>query len=142
LNSLLLTHYLRDKEMNSFEIDKKRILVVEDEPAIRDVCRRVLTVEGFEVDIAENGQVAQEMIAKNEYTLYLIDIRTPIIDGEELYIWLLQEYANMTSRVIFTTGDMMGGDTTSFIEQTNRLFLPKPFSPDELKKVVREALSR
>jgi DNA-binding response OmpR family regulator len=128
--------------MNSFEIDKKRILVVEDEPAIRDVCRRVLTVEGFEVDIAENGQVAQEMIAKNEYTLYLIDIRTPIIDGEELYIWLLQEYANMTSRVIFTTGDMMGGDTTSFIEQTNRLFLPKPFSPDELKKVVREALSR
>jgi CheY-like chemotaxis protein len=133
---------LRDEEMNSFETNTKRILVVEDEPAIRNICCRVLTIEGFEVDIAENGQVAQEMMTESEYALCLIDIRTPIINGEELYIWLLQEYPLMASRVIFTTGDMMGGETTRFIEQSNRLFLPKPFSPDDLKKVVREALSR
>ncbi|MFC2003369.1 response regulator [Chloroflexota bacterium] len=118
----------------------KTILVVEDEPAITSVCRRVLTNEGLEVDIATNGKVAQEMIAKEEYNLCLIDIRTPIMGGEELYVWLLQEHPQMTRGVMFTTGDVMGGETTGFIERSGRPFLPKPFTPDELKTKVKEAL--
>jgi len=118
----------------------KTILVVEDEPAITDVCRRVLTNEGFDVDIANNGKVAQEMIEKEEYNLCLIDIRTPIMGGEELYVWLLQENPQMARRVIFTTGDVMGGETTGFIERSGRPFLPKPFTPDELIAKVKEAL--
>ena len=46
----------------------------------------------------------------------------------------------MAGRVIFTTGDLMGGDTQSFVEQTGRSFLPKPFAPSELKAIVRETL--
>ena len=118
----------------------KTILVVEDEPAITDVCRRVLTNEGFDVDIANNGKVAQEMIEKEEYALCLIDIRTPIMGGDELYVWLLQENPQMARRVIFTTGDVMGGETTGFIERSGRPFLPKPFTPDELIAKVKEAL--
>jgi len=52
----------------------KRILVVEDEPAISDVCQRVLTGEGFEVDIAVNGKVAQGMIEEKQYDICLIDM--------------------------------------------------------------------
>ena len=52
----------------------KRILVVEDEPAIGNVCRRVLTREGLEVDIAMNGLVAQEMIEKKQYETLLINM--------------------------------------------------------------------
>ena len=48
--------------MNKPGAGAKRILVVEDEPAICDVCRRVLTSEGFEVDIAVNGKIAQDML--------------------------------------------------------------------------------
>ena len=44
-----------------------RILVVEDEPAISQVCRRVLGREGFEVDSAVNGEVAQGMLRKKDY---------------------------------------------------------------------------
>ncbi len=44
--------------MKNFSGGAKRILVVEDEPAINAVCRRVLTSEGFEVDIAVNGKVS------------------------------------------------------------------------------------
>ena len=128
--------------MKSPETSAKKILVVEDEPAISNVCCRVLTDKGFEVDIAENGKVAQDMIGKKEYELFLIDIRTPEMNGEELYHWLEERHPQFTSSVIFTTGDVMGGDTMRFVEQTTRPFLPKPFASEELKDIVNKALKR
>ncbi|MBI4188598.1 MAG: response regulator [Chloroflexi bacterium] len=119
-----------------------KILVVEDEPAISQVCQRVLVSEGIEVDIAVNGEIAQNMIEKKQYDLCLIDIRTPVMNGKELYNWLQNEHPQMAGRVIFTTGDTMGGDTQSFLEQTARPFLPKPFTPNEIRTVVREALKQ
>jgi DNA-binding response OmpR family regulator len=116
----------------------KRILVVEDEPAISDVCQRVLIGEGFEVDIAVNGEVAQDMIEEKQYDSCLIDIRTPRMNGRELYQWLQEKHPQLATGVIFTTGEMMGGDIQSFLEQAARPFLPKPFTPDELRAIVRE----
>ena len=118
----------------------KRILIVEDEPAISDVCRRILTGEGFEMDIAVNGKVAQDMLKEKQYDLCLFDIRTPVMDGKELYQWLKEKHPQQASRVIFTTGDVMSGDTQSFLEQASRPFLPKPFTPAQLKAIMREAL--
>ena len=118
----------------------KKILVVEDEPAISDVCQRTLTSEGFEVDIAVNGKVAQGMIERKQYDLCLIDIRTPAMNGEELYQWLKEKHPQVANEVIFTTGDVMGGDTQLFLEQAARPFLPKPFAPDELRDIVRTTL--
>ena len=118
----------------------RKILVVDDEPSISDVCRRVLTGEGFEVDIAVNGKVAQDMVVRKQYDLCLIDIRTPAMNGKELYEWLQEEQPQLTNKVIFTTGDVLGGDTGSFLEASGRPFLPKPFSPDGLKAIVKETL--
>lgn len=118
----------------------KTILVVEDEPFISEVCRRVLTDEGFEVAIAVNGLVAQDMIAKQQHDFCLVDIRTPAMNGKELYQWLTEKYPRLTSGVIFTTGDVMGEDVQSFLEQAARPFLAKPFTPDELRAVIRKTL--
>ena len=118
----------------------KTVLVVEDEPAISQVCLRFLTSEGFEVDIAVNGKVAQDMIEAKQYDLCLIDVRTPKMNGKELYQWLKEKYPQLADRVIFTTGDVMGGDTQDFLEQSGRPFLPKPFTLNELKAIVTKAL--
>jgi DNA-binding response OmpR family regulator len=118
----------------------KRILVVEDEPAISDVCRRVLISEGFEVDIAVNGMIAQDMIEEKQYDLCLIDMRTPSMNGKELYQWLEEKHPRLASRVILTSGDVMAEDTQSFLEQAARPFLPKPFAPGDLKAIVKETL--
>ncbi len=126
--------------MENLSAGAKRILVVEDEPAVSDLCQRVLTSEGFEVDIAVHGKVAQDMIEEKQYDLCLIDIRLPQMTGKELHQWLKEKHPQLASRVIFTTGDVMGGDTQIFLEQTDRPFLPKPFTPDELKAIVKEAL--
>ena len=125
--------------MKRFGAEAKRILVVEDEPAICDICQRVLTGEGFEVEIAVDGKVVQNLIEEKQYGLCLIDIRTPRMNGKELYQWLQEKKLQLASRVIFTTGDVIGEDTQHFLEQAARLFLPKPFSTDELKTVIKEA---
>ncbi len=120
----------------------KRILVVEDEPAIGEVCQRSLSTLGFEVAIANNGRVAKDRLSKGDYTLILIDMKTPIMNGRQLYHHIKEKYPRLAERVIFTTGDVLGGDTQRFLEQAHRPFLPKPFSPDELKAIVRETLRR
>ncbi|HEY82462.1 MAG TPA: response regulator [Dehalococcoidia bacterium] len=117
----------------------RKVLVVEDEPAISEVCRRVLTEQGWEVDIATNGRIAQGMIRKTSYYLCLIDIRTPAMNGKELYQWLLEEHPALARRVVFTTGDVMGGEIQSFLEKAARPFLPKPFTPEELMTIMKHA---
>jgi DNA-binding response OmpR family regulator len=119
-----------------------RVLVVEDEPAISQVCLRVLSAEGFEVDLAENGARAQSRLKEQDYDLCLIDIMTPIMDGKQLYSWIEAEHPQMVRGVIFTTGDAINPDTKVFLERVKRPFLPKPFTLDELKKVIRETLSK
>lgn len=120
--------------------DVKRILVVEDEPAICQVCQRALTSEGFEVDIAVNGDVAQGMLGEKDYDLCLIDIRTPVMNGKQLYQVIIGEHPKLVNGTIFTTGDVIDGYTQRFFELARRPFLPKPFTPDELKTIVRETL--
>jgi len=115
-----------------------RILVAEDEEAIAEICQRVLASEGFEVDVAANGKTAQHMARNNRYDLSLIDIRMPIMSGVELFHWLQEKQPRLASRVAFTTGDVMTQSTETFLLESGRPFLPKPFTPDELKSLVRQ----
>ncbi len=126
--------------MKNVGIILKRILVVEDEPGISQVCLRVLEADGYEVDIAVNGDVAQEMLEKNEYDLCLIDVRTPVMNGEQLYRVIETKYTGLVKGVVFTTGDVMDQCTQNFLSSSGRLFLPKPFYPEELRATIGEAL--
>jgi len=128
--------------MKNYGSGVKRILVVEDEPAICEICLKVLNGEGFEVDIVGNGKLAEDKLKEREYELIYIDIRTPIMNGKELYQHIVDNIPKMTSRVIFTTGDVTTGDTQAFIERTGRPFMPKPFTPGELRNIVRETLGK
>ena len=119
-----------------------KILVVEDEPAICQVCRSVLTDEGFEVDTAANGDVAQDMLEKKDYDLVMIDIRTPVMNGKQLYQVIIGKHPKLANRVIFATGDVMDGYTQRFLELAGRPYLLKPFTIDELRDIVRETMRR
>ena len=109
---------------------------------IGNMCQRVLTKEGFEVDIAINGMLAQDMIEERQYHICLIDIRTPKMNGTELYHWLQRKYPQLANQVVFTTGSVLDEKTMAFIEQSGRPFLPKPFTPDELIAVMEETLKQ
>jgi DNA-binding response OmpR family regulator len=122
--------------MSSSSITKWKILAVEDEPGIREVCHRVLTNQGYRVDFAGNGVAAESMLMKEDYDLLLVDIKTPVMDGKQLYHYIEDRHPELANRVIFTTGDVMSNDTHNFLKQTGRPVLLKPFSPDELNALV------
>ncbi len=126
--------------MKSPKITAKKVLVVEDEPSIRGICQRVLSGKGFEVDLADNGKSAQALINQKEYDFFLVDIRTPAMNGIEFYMWLKSVKPHLAQRVIFTTGDLMRDDIRSFLEKTRRPYLPKPFTPGELLAAVNKAV--
>jgi CheY-like chemotaxis protein len=126
--------------MSQPKSQNKRILVVEDEPSICQVCLRTLTAEGYKVDIAVNGAIAGKMLGEKEYDLCLIDIRTPIMNGKQLYQYIQDKYPDFKGKIIFTTGDVLDEKLASMLKGAAKPYLPKPFTPDELKSIVREAL--
>jgi len=117
-----------------------RILVIEDEPSIREVCRLALDDECFQIDTVENGDAALNKLRVTEYDLYLIDIRMPTMDGIEFYRQLKIELPRLLDKIVFTTGDLMNIDVIDFLEETGRPLLPKPFSIEDLKNMVRRSL--
>jgi DNA-binding NtrC family response regulator len=131
---------LEKRNIMTDSADNKRILVVEDEPSISSLCVRVLMGEGLEVSIAVDGRAAEEMLDRNNYDLCLIDIKTPVINGKEIFQYINDKHPELVNGVILTTGDVIGGETQSFLKETGRLFLLKPFAPEELRAIVKEAL--
>ena len=116
-------------------------LVVEDEPMIARVCKRTLELEGYEVELANNGLIATEMSDMKPYDLYVSDIRTPEMNGIAFYRHIAATRPDVTGRVIFTTGDILSGDVRAFLEDVKPGFLPKPFTPSELRKVVHSTMT-
>lgn len=123
--------------MEQNEVKRQSVLVVEDEPFIAAVCLKTLVREGFQVDIAVNGEVALGMWRKKDYDLCISDVRTPRMNGIELYRQLETERPGAVKKFIFTTGDVLSGNIKSFLEETGGLYLPKPFAPENLRAIVK-----
>ena len=123
-------------------VGERRILVVEDEPGITRVCLRTLIPQGYEVEVANNGSIAEGMLGSAEYDLMLVDIRTPVMNGMQLYEYITKKHPKLMNRVIFTTGDVISSDTQCFLEKSGQPVLMKPFTPEELTSIVREAMER
>lgn len=114
------------------------ILVVDDEPDIRDLVREILEDEGYRVSVAENGESARAAYARKVPDLVLLDIWMPDVDG----ITLLREWSSggMQCPVVVMSGH---GTVETAIEAT-RLgahdFVQKPISLARLLAIVRRAL--
>src|SRR6266568_6779082 len=79
-------------------------LVVDDEPLIAQSLADALAAEGYEIDVAVNGQRALEKIKDHTYDLILSDLRMPGLDGVGLYRELERRQPDFRRRMIFVTG--------------------------------------
>ncbi|APV44452.1 Response regulator receiver domain-containing protein [Dehalogenimonas formicexedens] len=105
------------------------------------MCLRVLTPRGFDVALAEDGMAAISRLSSEKFNLCLIDVRTPNMNGEQLYSWILEHDLPLAKGVIFTTGDVASGETARFLASSGRPALPKPFSPSELLEKIQEMVA-
>jgi CheY-like chemotaxis protein len=122
--------------------NSNRVLLMEDEPVIARVLKRIISAEGFESDVAENGQVAKDKInAGDHYNIFIFDIRTPVISGIQLYEYLEKEHPDLTNKVIFATGDYMNSNTRQFLDRVKRPFLAKPYTPAQVKSIINSLVA-
>ena len=114
------------------------VLVVDDEPAIRSAIVRYFAGLGHTVDAAGTGTEAHALLESRRYDAVLLDLRMPDTSGDAIYRELLERDPSHASRVIFLTGDVQSGATQRFIEESGRPSVMKPFTFDELTRVVQE----
>ena len=116
------------------------ILVVEDEPSVRDIVREELTKIGYHVVEAMNG-IEACLIATQQsgrFDLLLTDIVMPGMNGRELAGRLHLIYPSL--KVLFMSGYLDDVTANAGLEQHQTAFLQKPFTPDVLARSVRELL--
>ncbi|NUP57741.1 MAG: response regulator, partial [Gemmatimonadaceae bacterium] len=119
-----------------------RSLVVDDEPSLREVQRRLLMLEGFDVLLAENSTQARELLSRNQVDLVVSDLRMPgDIDGLGLLASLEQDYPELAATALLVTGDVSGTAAGSLPVPDARL-IRKPFTRTEYVSRVRVALAQ
>ena len=114
-----------------------RILIVDDDDAIRTMVERVLRREQFHVECARDGHEAIEKLSRSDYGTVLLDLMMPRVDGHGVLRFLEQERRAPRPWVIVMTADMHGADQTASAKPVFRV-LSKPFDIGELVSHVRE----
>jgi two-component system nitrogen regulation response regulator NtrX len=115
-----------------------RVLVVDDETAIREAIRMTLEYEGYRVDEARSGQDGIDKATKTPYDAILLDIKMPVLDGIEVLENLKEQ--KVPAPVVMVSGH---GDISTAVECTKRGafdFLEKPLNRDKLLLAVRNAV--
>jgi CheY-like chemotaxis protein len=116
-----------------------RILIVEDDYQLRDLLKIVLTDEGFEVDIAPDGQVAidhltQAKVTKTLPKLILLDLNMPIVDGWKVAAWLNADIDLRNIPLVVTSATQEHGEQAKALYAD--AYLVKPFTTDEILGIV------
>jgi two-component system response regulator MprA len=117
-----------------------RVLVVDDEPAVREVLARILEVEGFEVALASDGRAAVRSQASAPADAVLLDVLMPGLDGLEV-CRRLRDTGDRTPVLMLTARDEVG-DRVAGLEAGADDYLAKPFALPELLARVRALLRR
>jgi DNA-binding response OmpR family regulator len=118
-------------------MSEKRVLVVDDDAAIRQMFRTLLVRQGYVVDAANDGSDGLKRIRAEEYDAVILDLMMPITSGFELLDILEHEKPNTMHRIIVTTGASRN-DLRKL--DLNRVFalIRKPFDIHELLRKVGE----
>ena len=119
----------------------RRVLVVEDEPALSAAVSDALADAGFEVDRAGDGEEALARLGERLYDLVICDLKMPRVDGMAFYRAIAATAPELTERLIFVTGDVVGTEAERFLEESGCPWLAKPFRLGDLLRAARDVLA-
>ncbi|MFA6001288.1 MAG: ATP-binding protein, partial [Thermoleophilia bacterium] len=118
-----------------------KVLLVDDEAAIRQVLTQTLRRAGHEVETANNGEVALKMLKKKHYDCVVSDVKMPGMDGPSLHQAVRATDPKAAGTFIFISGDTVSPETSSYLETVDNPTLAKPFEPGALEKVLQKMLA-
>ncbi|MFA0005204.1 response regulator [Vibrio splendidus] len=120
------------------------VLVVEDSRVNQQVAKMMLKKLGFEVDIADNGEIGVEKFQANEYEMIFMDCQMPVLDGFEAtkQIRALEEGSSQHIPIVALTANVVQRDKHLCFDVGMDEFLPKPVNQGKLREIVVSFLSK
>jgi DNA-binding response OmpR family regulator len=117
----------------------KKILVVDDEPEVRQLMEQFLTQRGYEVRIVENGQLALAALDTFMADVVLLDMHMPVMDGLETLKRLAVRSPSLPVIMVTVNDDI---ETTANLLQLGAAdYVPKPFNLEYLEQAINIQLS-
>ncbi len=118
------------------------LLLVDDEPGLREAVQAYLEDSGFTVDVAANAQEGWQQLELHSPDLVISDIMMPQVNGYQFLEQLRQDLRFRELPVIFLTAKGMTKDRIQGYQARVDAYLPKPFDPDELVAIIENILER
>jgi DNA-binding response OmpR family regulator len=143
LIGVLETRYRDDpRAPGTSSTSEVRILVVDDEPSIRLICRVNLDASGFEVLEAEDGETALSIARREQPDLILLDVMLPGIDGWEVAEELSEMAETREIPIVFITARSAAPDELRSHAVGGVAYIGKPFDPRLLSETVTRVVQR
>jgi DNA-binding response OmpR family regulator len=122
-------------------MDGKRILIVDDEPAIVDLLREILASQGLYVDAAHDATKALELVRENIYDAAFLDFNLPDMNGIMLHRQIRQMDEELADHTLFTSGMTQSESDLDYYDSFGQGFLPKPFQLEQVLKALEGVLN-
>lgn len=117
------------------------VLVVEDEESLRLLLKDILESYGCRVQMAAGGEEALQLLSTQEFDIIISDYKMPGMNGRELYEACVREFPAYAHRFIFSTGDIITGETQEFFKSLGPRLIHKPFAVQEILHKIRAVAS-
>lgn len=118
---------------------RRTVLVVDDEPIVCHSLRRILAKHSCAVEEAFEARVAEQKLKNKKYDLIFLDLKMPDKDGMDILLSIKENYPD--TPVIMITGYATIDKAVEATKLGAYQFIPKPFTPEELKEVALEAMN-
>ena len=125
-------------QTGSLSMSQERILVVDDEPLVRNLLSEYLCHGGYECDLANSGRDALMKLANGSFSLVIADIRMPELNGLQLLEGIAQRFPDVATIVVTAIADI---DTAIYtMKQGAYDYIIKPFNLEQVAESVKRAL--
>jgi len=125
-------------EPSSQQPVRGRILVIDDEPAIRAVLTRMLG-RHHDVVEADSGRQAMKLIEQDaSFDVILCDLVMPDVTGIDFHAWLSERNATLAAQVVFVTGGVFSPRASEYLGRLTNITIDKPFEPASVMKLISE----
>src|SRR5438552_9396582 len=116
----------------------ERILIVDDDLAVRKALKRLFESEGYDIEISSDGESALEAFPTSAPTAVILDLRLPVVSGQDVCREIRQQSSTLPIVVLSAATDV--ADKVLLLELGADDYVTKPFSPRELLARVRTAM--
>ncbi|MCG2778854.1 MAG: response regulator [Desulfobacterales bacterium] len=118
-------------------MEKKRILIADDEDSVRNLLARALKSYAYEIDVVENGAKAINQMDRKSYDLIITDYMMPLMDGLELTRRIKEKYPSMPILIITANGPV-----DDLLESGATACIIKPFNIFDLMDTIKNLLDK